>query len=869
MPTLLKMWAKSSGNTGVTTYNSRYPGFNKDDYDKLESMVTSKGLTGNQKTQMMDQLYQYYSPQVFNSHKLDERQIELNNMVYENGNNLINGSGDANQKLKLTNLSQMAKQKFGLAYDIPDDEVINAMVKGIDNGNKLLYDYLKNWDTELLYQAGIYDREVKQGWIKSLINPASEWWILPEKKTEWLNPLWAVTETVDNAANKFAESIMITGNKSAENLKNEIDNMSEEEIAQLREQYNKLVDAVDQDDNYSIGEIAADTWKLLGLGTAGLYDKMVTAWQWKLGDAAFSKAWEIANKMRTAYKKEDGWFGVDKSKAKSDEAFLDRVIDQKANLWQSLIGADDILRWETNPNVIRFFWNIPGSALKTFTATVRWMTNPYDTLKGLYTLAATEEWHQAILNRYGSWEAFANSMNSDPVWVADDMLAVAELGWNIVWWGLKAVWKMTWNSSLTNAWNFIKANNVWSANDVLAQKTVGSIYGWLEKLSWKTDNKLLKWWVRYIEDVSSAGKIASDAKDVWDAAKPAVKNFLSEVITKTVGVDEADRKFIRENANLVNEYLDWKKNVETVYDNVKEKLSDKAMEKTEMGQEYDNLAKNKKKSVVTQWLTTDKDMQKLFKKHKIKINADGTLDFWKLSEFDPAQQKAISDAWEVVRNVDEAGKIDNGTALGQRKKLDNKINWEGKPEKMSSSDIDTENLIKDIRRGYDGRIKQYIEWLEELDSKYQPLIDEVNQMKKDRFDSNGNLKDNARNKLRNLTKAWNEEKLARLESIAPGITQDLKALDVGLTVQKATGQWVGQYAKGWLITAWITTAIHNPQLGIPMAVAWVFATPKNFVKLIELYPDIGSKIQWWVKLSAADISKMQALASRLVDTVEE
>jgi hypothetical protein len=32
----------------------------------------------------MDQLYQYYYPQVANSHKLDERQVELNRMTYDN-----------------------------------------------------------------------------------------------------------------------------------------------------------------------------------------------------------------------------------------------------------------------------------------------------------------------------------------------------------------------------------------------------------------------------------------------------------------------------------------------------------------------------------------------------------------------------------------------------------------------------------------------------------------------------------------------------------------------------------------------------------------------------------------------------------------
>ena len=92
---------------------------------------------------------------------------------------------------------------------------------------------------------------------------------------------------------------------------------------------------------------------------------------------------------------------------------------------------------------------------------------------------------------------------------------------------------------------------------------------------------------------------------------------------------------------------------------------------------------------------------------------------------------------------------------------DNKINWEWKPDKLSTADKDTEGLIRDMRKSIDKVAKRDIPWLADLDAKYQPLIDEVRQMNKDWFDSNGNLKDNARSKLRNLTKAWNEAKLER------------------------------------------------------------------------------------------------------------
>jgi len=58
-------------------------------------MVADKGLTGSAKTDAMDQLYQIYYPQVLNKHKLDERQQEINNSIYQNGELLLNGNKEA------------------------------------------------------------------------------------------------------------------------------------------------------------------------------------------------------------------------------------------------------------------------------------------------------------------------------------------------------------------------------------------------------------------------------------------------------------------------------------------------------------------------------------------------------------------------------------------------------------------------------------------------------------------------------------------------------------------------------------------------------------------------------------------------------
>ena len=48
----------------------------------------------------------------------------------------------------------------------------------------------------------------------------------------------------------------------------------------------------------------------------------------------------------------------------------------------------------------------------------------------------------------------------------------------------------------------------------------------------------------------------------------SIKNAYDEAVNKIVGIDEEDRKFIRENKELVNNQLSKKQNVETIFDEV-------------------------------------------------------------------------------------------------------------------------------------------------------------------------------------------------------------------------------------------------------------------------------------------------------------
>lgn len=824
----------------INTYNPMFPWLNKTNYDKVIAYGNSLWLESEEeKRQAESSYYRKNVNSMINSQLLDERDDELNQQAYYAANI---STQESDIELKKAELTQTLKRKYNLNAKANDNEVFDEYSKWLNSEwKRMLAEYLAWKSDEFLYVAWLAEKpETNQWWIKSMVNPASEDRIVAEK-SEWANPIWATAETIDNAATQFADKWLDWWNTlneiGTESLKEKLDNMSQKEIEEYRKKYKEMLKNKD--------------WR-----TAQV--------EW---DTIVEQLWNAAK-----------W---DLNYDYNDEDFGKWLIQQKANLWEYMVGADDVLQWESNPNVIQFFGNIPSSAVKTFTATVRGMTNPYDTLKWLYTLAATEEWHQAILNRYGSWDAFAKAMNTDPVWVADDILAVAEWLTSVAKWWLKTAWKMTWNQSFTNAANKISSWNIWSANDAIANKTVWKVFSTMDNLAW--DNTLLKTANRYMQDVSNVQKLAENTKSDWNALKDssawqAIKNYANEVVDKLVWVNEEDRKFIRENKDLVNQYIDGKKNVETVFEEVKNKINDKRTANTEMWKEYGNLRKNKAKVVDTTWVTND--MVKELKDNWIKIDKKTwDLKFDELSKYNAKQKRALQDAWDEIKTLEKAKKINAGNVLDMRQKMDDKLNWDGKASDLkdiTAVDRSTENLIKKMRWVIDDRAKTSVKWLKELDEKFAPAMAEMEKIQKDWLNSDWTLKDTARSKLRNLTKAGNEERLARLEKIIPWITKDLQALDVWLTIDRATKQWVWQYAKQ-IITAWAWASLFNPGVWIPAVVVWILSNPKNYVKLMEYAPDvvekISSSISKWTNvfqdLLPSDINRIQSLAARLEDGFEE
>ena len=864
--------------TKAPTKQQKFPWLNNQQIANIEKYTAN--LTWAEKKQEQQKIYQAMI-QAIETEKFNDSRTAMENERYRNS---LSKTDPRECKFdqsacRQSALVDLVKDARNLKANTDENTVMQMFMQEMNYrgiGMDKLNDYLDSGDETILYETWLKS----QRWgTKDLINQAStntdksfndmSWWEKVEDITNKTNLVWLWTEKIDEAAWKFADKYLDLGNmaveSSSKNLKEKLENMSKEEVAKYKKEYERLL----KDKDIRVAKVKGNT----------VVEKL---WNWLV-------KWEK-------------YYDYD------DEDFMKWLISQKANLWEDISWADELLKWETDPNVIQLFGNIPSSAVKTFTATVRWMSNPYDTMKGIYLLGkdVADNWfkNSAIWQRYWSWDAFAKALNEDPVWVADDALALAELWTNLVRGGMNVAWKVTWNQSLIT--NASKIPQIWSANDVLADRL---LHGWDLTISknlaqdlkntdaWLVNGGFKEWynpdlktintkWLYWVMDSTlgnkgvlwTANKVLqteSDLGKMTEAAKDAYKtvansNFVDELINKMVWIDKEDRTFIKENKDLVNDYISWKKNVNTIYDEVLDKIDEKILEKIETWEEYSSLTKNKEKIVNTEWLTTNNESMKAYLQEQgIKITKKGNLRFEKINEFSPAQQRAIKDAWKVLQDMEKAKNLNTPQTLWQRRKVDHKINWEWKPDKLDTTDLHTEDIIREMRKSVDTMAKEQIPWLKELDDKYHPLIDEVRQIKKDRFNSDGTIKDNARSKIRNLTKAWNEARLERLEKIAPWITQDLKALDAALTVEKLTKNSVWQYYKWWGIALWIKSLFSgNIPAAIWFTAVGILATPKNFVKLIQREPAIASKLMNWDTLTSADISRLQAIASRLENGME-
>lgn len=180
--------------------------------------------------------------------------------------------------------------------------------------------------------------------------------------------------------------------------------------------------------------------------------------------------------------------------------------------------------------------NAPGSLLKTATATARGITNPFDTIIGLSKLALTEEWRQAIIDRYGSIEWLKKTMTEDPVGLASDALTLVQ------WWAwLASKWaKIAWmTDTASKLWNI--SNVAWWAADLWLSTVIPQ---WLQKASqfwnemwqkwllWTVGNTVIKWLVEPTQPLQAIKWLIPDTTKARNYAAEKLMNSKLK-ITKT------------------------------------------------------------------------------------------------------------------------------------------------------------------------------------------------------------------------------------------------------------------------------------------------------------------------------------------------
>lgn len=162
--------------------------------------------------------------------------------------------------------------------------------------------------------------------------------------------------------------------------------------------------------------------------------------------------------------------------------------------------------------------------------------------------------------------------------------------------------------------------------------------------------------------------------------------------------------------------------------------------------------------------------------------------------------------------------------LNARKGLSQLAEFGQDPSKSDISNV----IAKDLRHLYDTVGKKQIPGLAELDAKFAPEKKLLERVRKDYLNPDGSLKDNALNKIVNLTGKGKDIVLERLKQISPGIEQDINILRSLEDIQVASGQKVGTYVRGGI--AGFAFSGGNP---IAVVVSAILATPEIAVPIIK------------------------------------
>ncbi len=220
------------------------------------------------------------------------------------------------------------------------------------------------------------------------------------------------------------------------------------------------------------------------------------------------------------------------------------------------------------------------------------------------------------------------------------------------------------------------------------------------------------------------------------------------------------------------------------------------------------------------------DLQKLISKNTgLKISAKGEIISSPAAEIrTPAEVAKVQQIYDRYQPLFESGKMTRSEFLNMRSDLAEMSSFA--PTGFGSS-VPLENLSEIMRGKLNTSYRGQIPGLEKLDTTYGAEKSQLDQIKKDYFKADGTLKDNAITKIANLSNTGRESVLGRLESVSPGITQKIITTKAVEDIANASGQKVGTYIRGGLVTGGAITG------NITAIVAAIASSPEIATKILR------------------------------------
>lgn len=252
---------------------------------------------------------------------------------------------------------------------------------------------------------------------------------------------------------------------------------------------------------------------------------------------------------------------------------------------------------------------------------------------------------------------------------------------------------------------------------------------------------------------------------------------------------------------------------------VKKAFDGRLSQLTSTGKEYQAI-----RNAPGKFILPNNTIENVLNKYGVKVEGGNIIVGPESTPLKPGDRRAIED---FISQYGDAKTYSSNALLNVRRALDNMASYESDKSGVSQA------ISKELRHVYDGYAKRFLPGLKELDAKFAPEKKIIKQLSKDFFTPEGELKDEAINKIANSVGKGKDKLLARLEELVPGITQKAQILKAIEDIGAANGQKVGTYMRANPLVVG-GSFLANPVLGFLSIAASVPSIAVPIIKSVGL-----------------------------------